>query len=186
MAEFNLCIGMLAILCGLASMGERTAPLDCQIQTNGIAEISLGNNLHAVQQRYPQAQITRSSDGDGAALVSIALTPEIGLMAYTGEDDPTAAPDMQRPISYLETDSPACHTAAGVHPQMALAAAEQYYGKVRQITLSEIEARQFAEFARQPDGLHFQIDDAGIFKGNERTSRRYQPDARISYIGVGL
>ena len=28
MAEFNLCIGMLAILCGLASMGERTAPLD--------------------------------------------------------------------------------------------------------------------------------------------------------------
>ena len=36
MAEFNLCIGMLAILCGLASMGERTAPLDCQIQTNGI------------------------------------------------------------------------------------------------------------------------------------------------------
>ena len=70
MAELNLCIGILAVLCGLASMGERTAPLDCQIQTNGIAEISLGNNLHAVQQRYPQAKITRSSDGDGAALVS--------------------------------------------------------------------------------------------------------------------
>ena len=186
MAELNLCIGMLALLCGLASMGSKAEPLNCQIETNGMAKIRLGSNLHDVQQRYPQAQITRSSDGDGAALVSIVLTPAIGLIAYTGEDDPAAALDMQRPISYLETDSPACHTAAGVHPQMALAAAEQYYGKVRQITLSEIEARQFVEFAHQPDGLQFQIDDSGIFKGNERTSRRHQPDARISHIGVGL
>ena len=52
MAELNLCIGMLALLCGLASMGSKAEPLNCQIETNGMAKIRLGSTPPLGMARY--------------------------------------------------------------------------------------------------------------------------------------
>ena len=61
------------------------------------------------------------------------------------------------------TPSPACRTAHGIRPRMALRDAEKMLGKVRDIELSEVEMRSVARFTQQPKWLNIRVrgDDFG-------------------------
>ena len=71
---------------------------------------------------------------------------------------------------------------------MLLADAEQVYGAVQQIIMSEADAAQTAEFDEQPPELSFQIDDSGAFdltdKSLPKITTDYQDGAKIKSIAV--
>ncbi|QMT31690.1 hypothetical protein [Alysiella filiformis] len=166
-----------------ASAPQKPKPL-CEIDENSIAGIPLGTTLQQVKQQFPQAQFSREPDADGTELTAIKLNPAVEVFAYT-EDNQQAD---NSPISYLETQSKACQTAEGVHPEMRVNDVVKHYGNVEQIMLSEIEARQTVEFAAQPPELSFRIDDTGIFDEKDKTypqiSTAYQDHAKIVSIAI--
>ena len=89
----------------------------------------------------------------------------------------------------LQTSSPTCSTVSGVRPGMTLQAAAGKLGRVKQIMQSEIEAREFATFERQPAWLTIQVEDAGRYRpaddGPPRSTSRYRPNSKILSLWIG-
>ena len=91
---------------------------------------------------------------------------------------------------HLETDSPKCHTANGIHPKMPLHEAEQRLGKLKHITMTEIEMRQFAEFTHQPQWLTMRVADGdfGVLQDQDLVfplyTQRFNSNAKIISLAV--
>ena len=107
----------------------------CVITPHNIAGIQLGKTLAQVKHAYPQAKINSEADAEVGDITLITLPNNIEIFALL--DDNTSQ------ITWLETPSPACHTANGIHPRMTLHDAEKTLGNVRDIEMSEVEMRQF-------------------------------------------
>lgn len=168
---------------------QAPTPMQCEIDTNSIAGIPIGTTIAQVRQSFPKALIKPLQDAEGVTFASIKITPEIEIFAYTDSTN-TADNTLNEnsPITYLDTASSVCKTAQGVHPYMLVADAEQIYGAVQQIVMSEIEARQTAEFDQQPPELSFRIDDSGAFDATDtelpKITTDYQEGAKIQSIAV--
>jgi hypothetical protein len=72
---------------------------------------------------------------------------------------------------------------------MPLREVEKKYGKLINIGMSEIESREYAEFARQPAGLLFQaglpdIGIAGKYPEGKRETTVYAPSAIVTNIEI--
>lgn len=165
------------------------APLSCTITPNSIGDIGLGNTLAQVRLSHPQAVLTSLKDNEDVAFTAIKINPEIEIFAYTENADVAHVNNSETsPITYLSTTSRVCQTAQGVYPSMLIADAEQIYGAVQQIIMSDAQAQQIAEFDQQPAGLSFQIDDSGAFdlsdKKLPKVSTDYQEGAKIQAIAV--
>ena len=176
---------MSALILGLAM----PAAAECLIQKDGIGGIKLGQNLKQVKQKFPKAKMERESDAEGVAFVAITLSKDVMVLAFqNGDNDPDAPIKLHKKIDSLSTYSPACHTASGVHPGMKIKDAEAKLGKVKGIQLSEIEAREYATFVRQPKHFGFRVEQgAGIYPGKGETpnqTRRYRQTGRIEAISV--
>ena len=176
---------MSALILGFAM----PAAAECLIQKDGIGGIKLGQNLKQVKQKFPKAKMERESDAEGVAFVAITLSKDVMVLAFqNGDNDPDTPIKLHKKINFLETDSPICHTASGVHPGMKIKDAEAKLGKVKGIQLSEIEAREYATFVRQPKHFGFRVEQgAGIYPGKGETpnqTRRYHQTARIEAISV--
>jgi hypothetical protein len=128
--------------------------------------------------------VARTSDGEGVALVEIALGLDT-VLAYTGEENPAAPVDMTKPIRSLETMTPGFQTGVGIHPGSLVSDAESVYGRITRIEKSEIESREFITFTSQPKGMTFRLDSgSGVFDEGEATTTRLVPRARIFSITV--
>jgi hypothetical protein len=176
---------MSALILGLAM----PAAAECLIQKDGIGGIKLGQNLKQVKQKFPKAKMDKISDADGVSFVAITLSKDVLVFAsQDGEDDPDTPIKLHKKINFLETDSPTCHTASGVHPGMKIKDVEAKLGKVKGIQLSEIEAREYATFARQPKHFGFRVEQGtGIYPSKGETpnqTRRYRQTGRIEAISV--
>lgn len=161
----------------------------CTITADSIGGITLGQTLAQVQSRFLQAELTPFSDAEGAEFTQITLNPKINddaeniiVLAHT--DETTGK------IEYLETDSPKCHTANGIHPKMSLYEAEQRLGKLKHITMTEIEMRQFAEFTHQPQWLTMRVSDGdfGVLQEQDLVfplyTQRFNSNAKIISLAV--
>ena len=157
---------------------------DYVISASGIGPILLAMTLDEARGAVRTAAFQRASDGDGAALVEVALAPDATMMLWAGEDDADAAVDWSKRIVNIETFSAAFHTSAGIHPGSLVTDVERAYGRTRTITLSEIESRQYIEFEAQPAWLTFRLDYTGIFQGGGRTTTAYSPGAKIHSIAI--
>ncbi|HFC8841272.1 TPA: hypothetical protein ACFU1U_001901 [Neisseria subflava] len=179
-------IGMIsALILGFAM----PAAAECLIQKDSIGGIKLGQNLKQVKQKFPKAKMERESDAEGVAFVAITLSKDVMVIAFQdGDDDPDSPIKLHKKINFLETDSPTCHTASGVHPGMKIKDAEAKLGKVKKIIMSEIEAREYVTFARQPKHFTFEVErGTGIYPGKggaPNQTRRYRQMARIEAISV--
>jgi len=64
----------------------------------------------------------------------------------------------------------------------------QKYGELKEIMMSEIEAREYATFAQQPVGIQLRLlaEDgmAGVYGEEERTTTRYSPSAHVYSISI--
>ena len=68
---------------------------------------------------------------------------------------------------------------------MLLSEAEKKLGKVKEIVISEIESREYAQFKRMPNGLWYLLSyEAGIYENDSRTTKKYTPDTYIRAIGM--
>jgi phosphatidylglycerophosphatase A len=166
-----------------ATASRAPAP-ECLISSAGIGPLALGMRLDRASQAMPRARFTRTSDGEGVALVDVAVDGISLAALYAGEEDPEKPVDMSQPIEFLETFTPACATAEGIHAGSTVDAAVAAYGPIRNITRSEIESREFVEFERQPAGLQFRIDYSGEFADGESETLRHAPGAKILSISV--
>ena len=99
---------------------------------------------------WPEAAFSRTSDGEGVALIGVSVGSDRMIVAYAGEDDAESPVDSTKPIRNLETFSDRCSTASGVHPGMPVSDAEKILGKTRSVAMSEIESREYIEFENQP------------------------------------
>lgn len=171
------------------SVGESSdnAP-NYMITGNSVGEIHLGITVAEARKAMSGAKFSRTSDGDGVALIAVMKNDVEIMTLYANEEDNTAPINENAKIENIEVWSSMYKTADGVHPQMKLSAAEKIYGKVKNIMMSEIESREFAEFLDQPEGLSFRLNaangNAGIYANNKRETVRYAPSAVIFSITV--
>jgi hypothetical protein len=156
----------------------------CTITENGIGPVKLGMTLLKAQRAFPKATFSRGSDGEGVALVNVSTKESQMMVLFAGEEDKDKPINWSKRISSIETFSSNCSTSLGVRPGALVAEAEKQYGKVLKIIMSEIEARQFAEFKNQPRGMIFRIDYSGVFVEGQTETLRYRPDAKIYSITI--
>lgn len=154
------------------------------ITDTSIADVRIGMTLESVRSLHPTAQFERTEDGDGAQLIGIALAPGATIIAALDEEDAGDTIDYSRRVTYLETFDSAFVARGGVRVGSLVADAERTFGAVKEIVLSEIESRQYVEFARQPATMKFRLDYTGIFPDGSRRSTQFQSGARIFSIAI--
>ena len=110
------------------------------------------------------------------------------MTLYAGETNPKARINQRARIEFIEVLDKSFRTEAGVHPKMQLREVVQKYGELREITMSEIEAREYATFARQPAGIQLRVmaEDglAGVYGDGKNTTARYSPSAYVFSISI--
>lgn len=139
--------------------------------------------LADARQAMPGAVFTRGYDGEGVASVGIVLGAD-SIMDVVADGDEDEAIDWSKRIAFIETFSPTCRTADGVHPGALVRDVETILGPIARVIMSEIESRQFIRFARQPERITFRLDYTGIFDEGSRETRRVEPGGKIFSIAI--
>jgi hypothetical protein len=159
------------------------------ITTKAAGPIRLGMTVAQARKASPGWSFTRTSDGEGMALIAVRGGKKDLMQLYAGEDNPGGRVSERKRIEHIEVTSPLFATAAGVTPGMSIRDAEKRYGKIREITLTEIEAREYVRFARGPAGITFRVTApdgfAGVYPENAgppAKTTRITPKARIASI----
>jgi hypothetical protein len=161
---------------------SRTDPF--VISASRIGAVRLGMTVDGLRPAFPADGIKRTTDGDGAALVEVWVTPTESVIVWAGEDDPKAPIDWSKKVLTIEAFRPSFHTAESVHPGSLVADAEKVYGKTTQIVKSEIESREYITFEKQPPYLTFRLDYTGVFPAGARTTTSFAPGAKIFSIAI--
>jgi hypothetical protein len=154
------------------------------ITASAMGRVRLGMTLSEARRAVPGASFSRSSDGDGAALVDIVFGQDDWLSVWAEEDEPTDPIDWSKRIVTIEAFSAAFHTREGLHPGSLVTEAARLFGPVREIVKSEIEGRQYITFERQPRALTFRLNYTGIFRPGLRRTTSFAPGAKIWSIAI--
>lgn len=135
----------------LTTLYFHTANAACTITPEGIGGVKLGQTLAQVKRAFPHIKIRSESDAEGVEMWRLPVAPNAVVYAHVEEG-------RRGRIDFLETFSAACQTQDGVRPAMRLTQVAQKWGRLRNIIMSEIEMRQFAEFARQPARIGLRVE----------------------------
>ena len=158
------------------------------ITPNSVWNVKIGMTVAEVRKAVSPMILKRTSDGEGIALIEVLNGEESVMTFYAGEEDPKAAINEGATVEQIETSNANFKTETGVSPGMSLADVEKQYGKVARISFSEIESREFVEFANQPKGLIFRFrrrdENTGKDPPRIRTTDNYLPNAFVSSIQV--
>ncbi|MEZ5424627.1 MAG: hypothetical protein R2747_00050 [Pyrinomonadaceae bacterium] len=172
---------------------------DFLITGGAVGRVRLGMTVGEARKIWRDYQFERTRDGEFSALIAVKrgnrqlVTIKADEKGYLNEDSPI---QNDAPIEFMEVWDKSFKTAEGVSPGMTLRAAEGIYGKVKRIELSQIELREYAEFAGQPEGLDFRLSSREDYAGvnyratgrgeetGERITREYVPSAYIFNITI--
>jgi len=159
------------------------------ITKNSVGPIRLGMSVAQARKAVPKLKFARTTDGEGMALIEVKGGETADMVLYAGEDDAEGPIHENAKIQLIKVFGQAYKTANGVHPGMPLREVEKKYGKLTNISMSEIESREYAEFARQPAGLLFQvglpeIGIAGKYPEGKRETAVYVPSAVVTNIEI--
>lgn len=135
----------------LTALPFHTANAACTITPEGIGGVKLGQTLAQVKRAFPHMKVRSESDAEGVEMWRLPVAPNAVVYAHVEEG-------RRGRIDFLETFSAACQTQDGVHPAMRLTQVAQKWGNLKNITMSEIEMRQFAQFARQPARIGLRVE----------------------------
>ena len=175
---------LACFLCSSLSFANENSPLTCVITPNSVGKIKLGMRLKDIKLVYPNAKLTRTTDGDGVALIAITVNKEDLAIVYAGEENPGIPIQYSKQIEFIETLNPICRTKNGIRPSMSISAAEKILGKVTEITESEIEARQYIRFKNSTNNLNYRIDYCGKFKEGERHTTKYEVGCKLLALSI--
>ena len=183
---------MNRLLITISSMLLAVSPAFSQgeysISDDSVGSVKIGMSVGEARAAAKGMTLKRSSDGEGLALVSFIKGKETQFIVYAGEGDPSEAIDEGSKIEYIEVVSGKYSTPEGLKPGMKLSETVSKAGALKQIMMSEIESREYAEFEGLSDKfivrLQAESGDAGIYtEGSNRTSKAV-PDARIYSISI--
>jgi hypothetical protein len=154
------------------------------ITPDSVGDLKIGMTVAEARKALPRHVFSRTSDGEGIALIEAAIRNRTHFLLYANEFDPAQPIDNNAKIVFIEIVNPAYRTEQGVHPNMLLSEVEKLYGKLQSIVLSEIESREYARFATQPLGIDLKVlsrtGQAGIYAGGAMRADRY---TRTAYVG---
>lgn len=158
------------------------------ITENSAGKVKLGMTVAEVRQAVKPFTLSRTSDGEGIALIAVNQGKNTIMTLYAGEENADAKINENAKIEQIEVWDKSYQTAKGVRVGMLLSEAETKYGKVQKVVMSEIESREYAEFANQPKGLDFRLiaknENAGIYPKGERATTEYSKTAMIQSVLV--
>lgn len=165
------------------------------ITATAAGKVKMGMTVAEVRSAVSPMTVSRTSDGDGVALIGVNLSAQqapglsdderMVMMLYADEEDAQAPINENARISNIEVWDKTYKTDKGVHVGMLLKDVESIYGRVRDISRSEIESREYATFTNQPAGISFRASyDAGKYRAGEYTSTEYNPAATIYSISI--
>jgi len=164
-------------------IGEPGASLSFEdsklITRSSIGPICLGMTLDQAKRALPGAKLQRATDGDGIALVVVKLGDDDQFFLYAEEADSNAPIQWNSKIFMMYTFNSFYRTADGVHPGSSIYDVARVYGPVVEASVTEIEAREYITFSRQPPGLTFRLNYTGIYSANSRQTTKFGPGAKI-------
>jgi hypothetical protein len=164
------------------------------ITAKSAGNISVGMTVGEARKAMKGAKFSRTSDGDGVALIAVGKRDdqsaidmrEVYMTLFAGEEDRDAPINEKGKIEFIEVWDSQFKTADGVHVKMKLRDVEKIYGKVTNIMMSELESREFADFANGPKDLSFRLaapdSDAGKYAEGKSNTKEYNPDTYILTI----
>ena len=166
----------------LTTLYSHTANAACTITPESIGDVKLGQTLAQVKRAFPQMKVRSESDAEGVEMWRLPVALNAVVYAHVEEG-------RRGRIDFLETFSAACQTQDGVHPAMRLTQVAQKWGRLNHITMSEIEMRQFAQFARQPAriGLRVEGGDFGTQEADMElplNTSKASPSAKVLSIQI--
>lgn len=166
----------------------RSAKSNRLITRRAAGPIRLGMTIAEARRAWPGVVFQRTSDGEGLALIAVQEAKHTVMTLYAGETNPEARINQRARIEFIEVLDKRFSTEAGVHPKMQLREVAEKYGKLREITMTEIESREFAKFARQPAGIQLRVmaEDgfAGVYGDGKNTTTRASPSAYVFSISI--
>jgi hypothetical protein len=156
------------------------------ITAGSAGAIKIGMTVAVARKAMPKLSFVRTSDGEGVALIAVKDGQKVLFTMYAGEDDVDKPIDSKAVIEFIEVWSAAYKTAAGVNPGMLVSEVENRYGKLKEITISEIEAREYGRFARQPQKIRLRLQNdkgmAGVYSDGGRKTGKFTPGTKIASI----
>lgn len=157
------------------------------ITSQSVGPVQIGMSVAQVRKALPNMKLVVSMDGDGADFVEVKNGGIAVMLMYPISDQARPINDRTK-IEYVLVCDGSYATKDGVHPGMFLRDVESAYGKLTKITMSEIESREEAEFARIPTGITLRVggashSQAGIYPQGKRQTTQFYPDASVHCIG---
>lgn len=164
------------------------AQTDKVITSTSVDKVKLGMTVAEVRKAIRPKTIRRTTDGEGVALIEVKEGKKKIMSLYAGESNPESNINQSAKITNIEVWSPCYKTAAGVYVGMPLKEVEQHYGNLKEIYLTEIESREYAEFEKQPKGLSLRVysknGTAGIYPEGSIKTKHFRADAYVLSILV--
>ncbi len=158
------------------------------ITPNSAGNVRIGMTVNQARATMRGYTFRRTTDGEGAALIEISRRGRAHMTVYAGEFDAGQPINGDAKIEYIEVWDSNYQTSRGVRPGTRVRDAESQYGKISSIMLSEIEAREFARFTSQPEGIDFRLRNrngmAGVYASGQTVTTRYSPNAYILSVIV--
>ncbi|MDF1825000.1 MAG: hypothetical protein P1U68_10180 [Verrucomicrobiales bacterium] len=167
--------------------GDRANAFSDLITANSVGPVRIGMTIGEARAAIPSATFERTSDGEGIAYVAVIENGETLFELNTDTYDPAAPIDDAETIGFIQVWSPRYKTTDHISTGTSVEEAETTFGPIKEIMLSEIESREYAEFKNQPSGLYFRLTHksgtAGNYLNNNLTTR-YNSGATIHTIEV--
>ncbi|HMO79286.1 MAG TPA: hypothetical protein PKD24_00705 [Pyrinomonadaceae bacterium] len=178
---------MFTVALSVFAVAQKGAGVN-SITSDSAGNVRLGMTVAQARKAVAPLVLERSSDGEGVALIGVKRGRDTVMTLYAGEEDRDAKIDENAKIEQIWVWDKNYRTDRGVSPGMTLASAEKIYGKVKKITMSEIESREFAEFTNHPSGIEFRLlgkgGDAGVYPSGSNETTAYSSNAYIFSINV--
>jgi len=172
----------------MVQAGSVKAVSDFLITNNSVGSVRLGMTVAQARRALGGLTLSRTSDGEGIALIAVKRGKQTIMTLYADEQNPRSRINERAKIEFIEVWDARYYTPDGVHPKMPLREVEQKYGQLKEIRLSEIEAREFATLATQPVGIQLRVTNdtgmAGIYNEGENTTTRYAPSTYLKSISI--
>lgn len=153
----------------------------------GIGPVKLGMTLAEAKKLLPaRAKFEQAENAEGADLISVEIDSQYLMILRPDKENPSGTPiDWSRRITYIETFDPECHTAEGVHPDSRIRDVEKVLGKTKEVTITEIESREFIDFEKQSKRFLFRSDYVGGYANdNARQTTKSNPDGKLMSIMI--
>ncbi|MGD2183431.1 hypothetical protein [Lusitaniella coriacea] len=163
------------------------------ISAEGIGEARVGMTLGELKQKLAQ----KADFGEEIPLmvdfnaIAVSQNGEIQYYILSFASEPLTDSD---PIPFLMTNNPKYLTEEGIGPSVAIAKAEEAYGKATLNYNTDNESREYIQFANPPaDNLSFRSDGSsedfvGIYgestDGSYYETTEYKEDATIESVMV--